>query len=322
MPNVINIVVACTKRKRARTIPDLQLRTVSGKTLIARYRAWRSRLGKNSDRFLYARDLYAGDHWTVVKSLPEVAARSGFAARVWVCSAGYGLIPLDARVHSYQATFTPGSPDSVSRGSQNGSASQAAKLWWELLSSWRGPVPNAPRSIHALARRHPRCPLLIVASPGYVNAIEDDLASAAKILRQPGDLIVFSSVPRTNSPLSSYFVPCSAVLQRVVGGARTSLNVRLLRRILQQCRSGRLRHTSVRQSLQNLIRRQPQEARVIRRSASDAQVRRYIARELKVNRKIKLGPLLQKFRCRGNACEYSRFRRLLWDAQKRGIRGA
>ncbi len=317
----INVVVTCTKRKSGRTSSDLRMRTVGGKTISERHRRWLSRLRKNRDNPLYARELYAGDHWTVVKSLPEVAAGSGFSARIWVCSAGYGLIPLDARVHSYQATFTPGSPDSVSHGIQCDSPNQAAKTWWKLLAGWRGPTPRTPRSISDLARRYPGCPLLIVASPAYLNAIEDDIALAAKILNHPEQLMVFSRIPRSGSPVTPYIVPCSAILQRVVGGARTSLNVRLLRKILQQNRFGELRYTSVRRMLQNLTRRQPSEGRVLRRSATDTEVGEYIAHELRTSGETSLGRLLQKFRNGANACEYSRFRRLLRDVQRRGSNG-
>ncbi len=321
MDAVINIVVTCTKRKSRLAPPDLQLRTISSKSLGQKHRVWLRRLRNASGSAMPVSNLYAGDHWSVVRSLSDAASKAGFEAKVWVSSAGYGLVPLHAKVHPYTATFAPGLPDSVAHGIRGASAGQVAKEWWRLLTKWSGPTPRAPRSIAVLARRHPNCPLIIVASPSYMNAIEEDVASAAQIVGGTGNLMIFSRAPNKDSRIAPYYLPCSAVLQRVVGGARTSLNVRILRSVLERAHPGKLNHASVRHVLQRLIRKHPQRRSPARRSASDAEVRRYIAQHLEANGAGRFGPLLRKFRDEGNACEYSRFRALFQGVQRQGSHG-
>ena len=321
MVTAINIVVPCTKRKSRLATSDLQLRTIRSSTLREKHRIWLQRLRYASGDVLPARELYAGDHWSVVRSLAEAASKSGFAANVWVCSAGYGLIPLNAKVRPYAATFTSGFPDSVTRGIRDTSSDRIAKDWWTFLTKWQGPVPRAPRSIAVLARRYPNCPLLVAASPKYLNAIEEDVASAAQTVGDAGNLMIFSGNPRKDSRIASYYVPCPAVLQRAVGGARTSLNVRVLRKVLERTCPGELNHRAVQRLLERLIRQQPQPRRTQRRTVTDNAVVRYIARRLKADGASSFGALLRKFRDEGYACEYSRFRALFRDVQWRGSHG-
>ena len=321
MVTAINIVVPCTKRKSRLATSDLQLRTIRSSTLQEKHRIWVQRLRRASADVLRARELYAGDHWSVVRSLVEAAGKSGFAANVWVCSAGYGLIPLDAKVRPYAATFASGFPDSVTRGIRDRSSDQAAKDWWTFLAKWQGPVPRAPRSIAVLARRYPDCPLLVAASPTYINAIEEDVASAAKAVADAGNLMIFSGNPRKDSRIASHYVPCPAVLQHAVGGARTSLNVRVLREVLERTGPGALNHLAVRRLLERLIKQQPKPRRTQRRTVTDSVVERYIAQRLKAEGGSSFGALLRKFRDEGYACEYSRFRALFRDVQRRGSHG-
>ncbi len=142
MERAINIVVTCTKRKSQPATSNLRLRSVRAKTVAEKLDIWLNRLGAASSELLPGRELYAGDHWSIVKSLADTAAKSGLVARVWVCSAGYGLISLDSKVRPYAATFTPGLPDSVARGIRKPPAAQVGKEWWGLLTKWSGPNPR------------------------------------------------------------------------------------------------------------------------------------------------------------------------------------
>lgn len=312
----INIVVTCTKRKRFAVERDLQLRTVRGGTVRERNRKWLRRLRNASGDAVSALELYAGDHWSAVKSLRQTAAESGFAVEIWICSAGYGLVPINANVHPYAATFSAGLPDSIARGIRDASVGDCAKQWWNLLTKWRGPSTRCPRSIQSLARRYPNRPLLIVASPSYLAAIEDDIELAARFLDDAGRLMIFSSSPPKASRITNHCLPCSAVLQRVVGGARTSLNVRVARTTLERLSPDKLNYGAAKRELQRLIGRQPKTEESARLRTSDSAVRRFIVRELKKNRRTAFGSLLRQFRDRGNACEYSRFRALFRGVQR------
>lgn len=317
----INIVVTCTKSKRFRVKRELQFRTLHGQTIREKSREWLRRIRRGSADAVSALELYAGDHWNVVKSLRQTASGAGFTAEIWICSAGYGLIPMDAEVRPYAATFSPGHPDSIARGIRNVSVMECAKQWWVLLSKWAGPTARRPRSIESLARRYPERPMLIVASPSYLSAIEADIQSAAKHLIDVGRLMIFSGSAHKGSQIMRHCLPCSAVLQRVVGGARTSLNVRVARRMLERFGPDKLEYGIVKRELRRLIAHQPKTKTVTRRRASDASIQEFISRELKKDQSSSFGSLLRQFRDRGRACEYTRFRTLYRGAKRESMHG-
>src|SRR5262249_10951824 len=155
-----------------------------------RARIWCTRLEKHRSDTALIGELYAGDHWTVVLSLPAVARAAGFEPQLWVISAGYGLVSERARLHSYSATFGRAYLDSVA--TCGGAEAQATnQAWWSHLTNWRGPE-QAPRSLEMLVRQDPRAGLLVMGSADYIRAVEDDLLAAAKRLDDPARLVVIS----------------------------------------------------------------------------------------------------------------------------------
>src|SRR4051794_9805519 len=98
MSQTVHILATCTDRKRAEVPPELRLRSVRANTVAGRAKLWRERLDASRAPSLSASDLYGGDHWAVVRGLPTVAEQSGAKARLWVISAGYGLVAGDTEV--------------------------------------------------------------------------------------------------------------------------------------------------------------------------------------------------------------------------------
>ncbi len=109
----VNIVVTCTKRKRFPLAPGLRMREVQATDIGTGFAAWIERLSTSEAETVLAGNLYAGEHWSIVRSLEDVAASSGLEATVWICSAGYGLIGLDTRIKPYSATFASNHADTV-----------------------------------------------------------------------------------------------------------------------------------------------------------------------------------------------------------------
>src|SRR5690606_19107620 len=110
-----------------------------------------------------ALDLYAGEHWSIVRRLPPVTASGQSPVTLWILSAGYGLIPAKAKVRPYAATFSSGHPDCVGSNGER-------RRWWRTLTQWPGPKPGAPRSVEALARRDPNAAIVMAVSPPYLDA--------------------------------------------------------------------------------------------------------------------------------------------------------
>jgi hypothetical protein len=307
----LHVIASCTDRKRLPAPAALRLRNFRGSD---RFASWWRALHRDASPTRPAAELYAGDHWTVLRELPALGAKAGLTVRLWVASAGYGLVPGEAPLQSYAATFTPGHADSVV--TSGATARAETQDWWQRLGRERGPDPSAQRTIAALTRAHPGETFLVVAAPRYVAAMEADLAGALGHLKNSEKLVVVSGMPGpTTEALRANWVPSVAALQPALGGARTSLHARLARRIVGEAAEHGIAATAVRERFQNLVRHAPPPPRYDRAAVDDEAVRRFVLNQLRKNPRATHSRLLRDFRESGHACEQSRFRRIFQETE-------
>ena len=297
------------------------LRNVRERSTETRAAIWFRRLTDYSGTQIPARDLYAGDHWAIARELPTVAESAGIVGKLWVASAGYGLFPAHAAVHSYSATFSPGVPDSVCRpGVDIGVCRDVLRTWWSAINRVRGPG-GAVRSVSTLAEQAPNARILVVASASYVAAMEDDLVGASLRLKSPARLVIVSgrSIIAAGR-LKRNWVTAEAVLLDGLGGGRGSLHARVARKILAEANRWPVDADVLRDRFARLVRKSPDLVRYDRESLSDENVRRFIARALARDAASTHTRLLRDLRNGGHACEQKRFRQLYFKVQEeRGI---
>jgi hypothetical protein len=256
-----------------------------------RVHEWTARLSDPTIPALTARELYAGEQWDVAKRLGDEA--TGVAVRLWVCSAGYGLIPADAAIRPYSATFSFRHADSVADDRRG------ALAWWEALTRWSGPT-TAPRSLAELAQTDATGRTLVVLSADYVTACYDDLRAATKT----GTLSLISAGTKKALGLDASILRVDARLQHVVGGSRQSLNVRVAAHLLA---TGALDHDDMQAYLVRLLRAQPPVPKFDRRSLTDEELRTFIRAGRSRDPSVSRSRLLRGLRDSGMACEQSRF---------------
>jgi hypothetical protein len=299
MPERVHLVVACTNRKTRPVPSPLRLRHVVGVSPAARAAAWVGRLEQSIEPTLPARELYAGEHWQLVRGLEATAAAAGLDASLWVCSAGYGLITADAPLRPYAATFAPGHADSVHTDLAD------RPRWWAALADWKGPEPSAPRTLRELAGREPHAVFLVALSSAYLSACTDDLVGAAAQLASPEQLTVISAGTRSG-PLVGHLAPATAQLQPALGGTRQALNTRILAHLLRR-HPDALTHTRIRKVLGGLLAAAPPLVRYQRSPRTDPQVAAFIRQRLASDPDARASRLLREFRDLGYACEQGRF---------------
>lgn len=317
MTHRLHIIVTCTKRKTAIIPPQLMLHDVRGATVAERWREWKSRLASTSAPQVPVEKLYAGDHWTVARSLPGVAKAAGYDPSLWVISTGFGLIKSDAMLVPYSATFSCTHRDTVLPPRFSGDADGAFSQWWKLMSEWDGRVgppvksraQNVPRSIEALARMDPAASFLIVASAAYLSAVRDDLDSAVKQLDDDNRLAVVSAGTKDLGERSELLLPLDARLQSSLGGARRSLNIRMAKRLLER---EKLDGPPLdRGELRDWCRLTLEDAKPLEKNmrsrASDEQVIGFIQKQVAKAPQMKFTPMLDLFRNSGFMCEQRRF---------------
>ena len=314
MPETVNIVVTCTNRKAHDVSPSLRLRNVGGGTPRQRFDAWVEELTESGAAQVCARDLYQGDHWKVALELPELVEEKGHRARLWVCSAGYGLIPASAHIRPYAATFSPGHRDSVEKTDSN--CSIAPSRWWEMLGQWEGPVRETPRSLEQLVVQNPEQPVVLVGSNVYLQAVWIDLIEAIGEVRDPDRFLVICAGASSTPKIEEYLAPADARLQSLVGGAMQSINVRIARLAFDWVTELRFSAEKLRDRLAVELAKQPKRTRYERQQLTDEEVKTFIRQQLEADPTQKKTPLLRILRDREQcACEQGRFSALYGEVK-------
>jgi hypothetical protein len=300
----LHIVATCSDRKSQPAA--IRLRDAVGRSVPERFASWRSAVREAKGQRTIAEDLYQGGYWTIVRDLPAIATEMGWRPKLWVSSAGYGVVSNTKLLVPYSATFATGHADSVTGSSYD---DLAMKKWWHCATSGRGALG---RSICSIAESDPRSTILVLASPMYLNAMAKDLAASTAQFRSRGALFIVSSkIPASEPGLEECWVPSRATLQTALGGALVSLHARAARHLLRAVSPGDF----VKENLSTMSKELEGEAREPKkRSAgsamSDADVIAFIRTHLVGNPKASHTGLLRQLRDSGKACEQGRFRRL------------
>ena len=317
MPTTINIIVTCTKQKTCEPPSSLQLRSVTGASVESRVRQWKHRLDCSAGDSISPRSLYAGDHWTVAKNLRELATPSE-QILVWVISAGYGLLPLDALIRPYSATFSTRHPDTVvlPRAATKVDPPTDKRAWWNALIKldWDR---EKPISIADLSAEYPDSPLLIAASANYLHAVQDDLRTARDLMDDKNLLAIMSAGTESLGDLTEHLIPSDARLQPLVGGVLRSLNVRLLRHALETGRRNPPTLATISRRFKTLLDEAPERPKYDRTPMSDDEVRSFVKKAIRKSGTATQTGLLRELRDSGKACEQGRFRTLFNE-----VRGA
>ncbi len=309
MSQRLHIIAACAQRKRLPVDSNLRLRSHGASATETRFQSFVAALEAAPGERLPARDLYIGSYWAAVRALPEIGSQRGLASSLWVASAGYGLIPADAPVCAYSATFQAGSPDGVASSEGDVPVREQLSSWWTELATWRGPTQSSPRRVRDLVTSDRKAAFVVIASPRYVQAMGSDLKQAATLV---GDrLIVVSSVGAAAEPgIAEHLVPSEASLLPVVGGALPALHARVARDILITTGTRELRAPYLQARYRSIAERSSYAGMPQRDDASDAEIIAFIRRAVSNRPGLRHTPALRLWRGGGRACEQGRFKRL------------
>jgi len=162
-------------------------------------------------------------------------------------------------------------------------------------------------TIADVVRRQADAAHVLVLSPDYLDAVSDDLANATDALNDPEDLIIISADGKRLGALQDSLIPTDARLQRFLGGARTSLNVRIARYLLEKHEPEFITRTSIQKWMNRLVSRHGEEVVYNRRSVTDGFVIRFIAKRIGKDRSTSYTRLLRELRNANYACEMRRF---------------
>jgi hypothetical protein len=300
---VLHIVTQCTDRKKVAAPRELQLHRFGGRDLSRRADAWLEALDEQPAATTL-RDLYAGEHWVTSLELEQLAADQGFESRMWVVSAGLGIVSVDTNAPSYSATFASNVDDTVLVDADD--PAQQRRLWLEKLTTRPG-----SKTLLGLCDGPSNAYFLCVLSRPYVQAALRDLEATQRRLKDPNRLMVVTAdAPELASgPLSKSWVPSSSRFQHIVGGTRIGQHARVAKKLLT---SGQVGAESWRKRTQRWLAEAPAPTVFDRTPMSDLQVRLFA----KLTPHGSWSRALRALREEGNACEQKRFRRLFKEERE------
>jgi hypothetical protein len=286
--------------------------------MASRAQFWWQRLEDDAGQAVPAEDLYAGGHWAAIRKLPVMAGEQGLQSKSWVISAGYGLVPAEAYIRPYSATFSSSHLDSVTRRiTKHLPRKTILQTWWKTMCAMRSVRLAKPHSLANLVRKTPKATFIIIASPDYLLAMEKDIFSSLHSLTDPNQLIIISSPSEILSqPLLDHIVPSVAQLQSMVGGALGSLHARVALMIIQNAQKWDLRADTLRIKLKKLAASSPPLRKYDRQRLSDLEVGKFVRQALKRTQHPSCSALLQELREGGRACEQKRFTELYWAVKE------
>jgi hypothetical protein len=299
----LNVVVTCSSRKSRPPLPGFSIRDIKAHDFSSRLDQWVNRLkGCKEEKRIAALSLYQGDHWAIVRQLISDHAERTVPVRVWVASAGCGLISPDALIPSYGATFCSNDSDSVAQDANE------RRLWWAGLSQVSFEA-GAPRTLSDLVKISPKSALLVAASPEYLSAISCDLEKAVESMARPERFVMLCREGARLGTLDEAKVHLSADLSSVVGGSLTSLNARMVRWLIDSLGASFNRSTA-REAIEKLRSSCGPRTSTVRTKSSDEQISSFIKNLLIRDRRASGSAALASFRKAGMASEQRRFQAL------------
>ena len=282
------------------------MRNLRRDDLESRFRDWRSRLKEASEQPKRVVDLYCGNAWSIIRELSE-GSGWGDSLRIWVASAGHGLISLDEMFTAYDATFVSGQADSVIPPEL---AMHSVAEWWDLLTENRRKQGADYARIADIAERYPHDPLLVVVSNEYLRAIAHDIEATQAKMADADKLIIIAAGARKDGRLAENYLPCDARLENILGRSRMALNSRILKLILTDFPTSKMRASHLKCYFDELLAILPKSAYPQRKPSDDRDVRDFIRKNLKKNKGGSYTNSLRLYRGTGRACEQKRFRGL------------
>ena len=322
MSRPIDLVVTCTDRKVVPPRAPMRVRDLPKAAGVPEVNAWIDRLAEAPPTH-QARDLYQGEMWACALDLEAVARRyRGMeSVRLWVISAGFGLISADHPVSSYGATFSSPAPDFVGGDLDGLDALDAVRRWWHQLG--QVDLAATPRTLEELAR-NAEGDVVVVLSSAYLRACLPDLiravrANEAVTVVSPAAARIpqlCDAAPRFDARLLTTEDDRRASVERPIPrGTRMSLNLRVGRLLIDHFKDGAIRRDFAATYLRGLTDAQPPLRRFEGEPMADAAVKDFIAASL-ADETVSKTALLRRLRAAGLQCEQKRFSRLYAEAVK------
>ena len=288
-----SIIVTCTYRKSFPADPSLRFENYKAFKPNEQIVKWVESVVRAPLRSS-AIDVYQGNYWSAVKALAKSISESNsdVQLRIFIASAGMGLISISDPIPSYDATFTPNLSNSI--GDKNTSVE-----WWNEL--------NLRMERMDLGSLFSTSDFTYIAtSQNYLDVLLNRHISAK---RMSDDVAIFSKNKVVTTTFQNNTLGYVADFERLLGGTRDVQLLRLIARIFESDVDP-FNLLEVRKFLASLKAGGATTRKYNRSVLDDEAIAKWINSQLGYDRKYSSSFLLRKLRNSGYACEQRRFRNI------------
>ena len=253
---------------------------------------------------LPALEAYSGDTWTHVRAAFEASRAVG--GELWVASPGVGLVRGDQPMPNYIASFDTEHPD---RCGDDGIANE---LWWEALAQWNA-TRGLPGGLAGLVRRNRAATYLFALGADALAALHADLWEAREAAFDPDRILVISAGASGSLGLGESLLRVESWKDHGLGGARHTLNARLMRHLVETFPPSDLRASVIQKWLrrmESLPKPPPRAKPAPARPMGSIELESYLRESLAVQPNLKPATLLRRLREAGRAPDAVAFQRL------------
>lgn len=298
-----HVVVTCVKSKHG--IPDViaQIRDLETGPSDAVAVDWLARLS-HAVGGTPARALYKGLAWSYVRRAEKSCPEASFQ----VASAGYGLVSFDHCMGPYNASFSPGPDQVAAKLAMEGSTQDRHRRWWYDLNELR-------RGSGAPISELVEGPVIVIAGSHYLDALQDDLCKAARVLGPSGLLVVVVGGKGLPDELDACVLRVPISARTLLGTPLSALAAKLLVWLCQDvARAAQWSIPEIKRVASSRLSQVPEPSATNRVRLADGEVIYWISERIRAGDAKSCSALLRELRDSGLACEQGRFRSLFKQA--------
>ena len=291
---MFNLIVSCSNRKSVTPHPTLQIRNLNKNDLKKSSDLWHKSLNSSTNR-IPAGELYVGEYWSVVRDIAKLGL-----VRIWIFSAGLGVIPYSEKIPSYGATFSKYSPDSIRNLESN---NENTNENWFKLNLEKKQFGIGFDDLTKMLRNNP---VLFAVSRSYIETIQHILVNG----NNPQMFILGSNLGDLRM---KNIIETPGKLRMTLGGSLQTVNIRLVEYLLTQTELLEKSTTSVAEvssAVERLAKNSTQLPKYERSKSTDLEIEKFIRSRFNKLKKDSHSRALRDFRNTGNACEQSRFKKI------------
>jgi len=299
----IHLITNCTKNKRKTyNIPTISISDLSSIALEDRVHEWNG-LIERSDSRVSAKDMYCGEHWSVVRNIHDNGCN------VSILSAGFGFIGINSEITRYDATFTAGDKNSILQSSTAMSRDEWNIGWWKQLNR----VREDKCSLSELYLHNKSDCFFITVPPLYLSVIQPELITLKEAgLVTPMNTFIISSGTNISSSLRELYLPVSADFSVFLRGSRGTLGIRMAQYFIDGLTGVESIANTIRYRHSKLLEMSQKPIKYNRKKMRNEDIRLWISQ--KELSSVTLA--LRNFRDEGYACEQKRFSELFHSVKK------